>query len=66
LKDVLVGINDSRLLRWLIQNRQKKGIELRYEEGVEEGEVEPVAPRSEFPRQPEDGGGEDGGGGAGR
>ena len=28
--DIIVGVNDSKLLKWLIQNRQKKGIENRY------------------------------------
>ena len=32
LTDVVVGINESRLLRWLIRNRQKAGIQRRYEE----------------------------------
>jgi phospholipid/cholesterol/gamma-HCH transport system substrate-binding protein len=50
LKDVLVGINDSRILRWLIHNRQKKGIEIRYEDKVEEGEIEPIPPKREFPK----------------
>ncbi|MDY7094352.1 MAG: hypothetical protein SX243_15385, partial [Acidobacteriota bacterium] len=31
VNDILVGINESRLLRWLIRNRQKKGIEKRYD-----------------------------------
>jgi len=31
VNDILVGVNDSRLLRWLIRNRQKKGIEKRYD-----------------------------------
>jgi phospholipid/cholesterol/gamma-HCH transport system substrate-binding protein len=31
VNDILVGVNDSRFLRWLIRNRQKKGIERRYE-----------------------------------
>ncbi len=31
LNDILVGIDESHLLRWLIRNRQKKGIEERYE-----------------------------------
>ena len=31
VKDILVGVNESKLLRWLIRNRQKKGIEKRYE-----------------------------------
>lgn len=30
LNDVLVGINESKMLRWLIRNRQKKGIKKRY------------------------------------
>lgn len=41
VQDVIVGVNESRILRWLIRNRQKKGIEERYEEAretVDEGE----------------------------
>lgn len=34
VKDVLVGVNESKLLRWLIRSRQKKGIEKRYEDEV--------------------------------
>ena len=34
--DILVGVNESRILRWLIRNRQKKGIKERYEETKEE------------------------------
>jgi len=49
LKDVLVGINDSRILRWLIRNRQKKGIEIRYEDAVGKGEVAPIPPVRDFP-----------------
>jgi phospholipid/cholesterol/gamma-HCH transport system substrate-binding protein len=49
LKDVLVGINESRILRWLIHNRQKKGIEVRYQDAVEAGEIEPVPPKRQFP-----------------
>lgn len=30
LNDVIVGVNESRLLRWLIRNRQKAGIKKRY------------------------------------
>lgn len=29
--DIVVGINDSKLLKWLIQNRQKRGIQHRYD-----------------------------------
>lgn len=56
LQDILVGINESRILRWLIRNRQSKGIEVRYEEMVEEGEVPPVPPPGEGDE------GDDGGG----
>lgn len=31
INDVLIGINESKLLRWLIRSRQRKGIEARYE-----------------------------------
>lgn len=30
--DVIVGVNDSKMLRWLIRNRQKRGIKNRYDE----------------------------------
>lgn len=33
--DILVGIDESRLLRWLVRNRQKKGIEVRYEDELD-------------------------------
>lgn len=36
VQDVIVGVEESRLLSWLIRNRQKKGIEKRYEEVREE------------------------------
>jgi phospholipid/cholesterol/gamma-HCH transport system substrate-binding protein len=32
LNDILIGINESKLLRWLIRNRQQTGIEKRYDE----------------------------------
>ena len=32
LSDVVIGINESRVLRWLIRNRQKAGFQKRYEE----------------------------------
>lgn len=31
VEDILVGVEESRLLRWLIRNRQKAGIEKRYD-----------------------------------
>ncbi|MFY9824281.1 MAG: MlaD family protein [Thermoanaerobaculia bacterium] len=47
VKDVVVGVNESRFLRWLIRNRQKKGIETRYDaakKAIEQsgGTVEPL------------------------
>lgn len=32
VNDVIIGINESKLLRWLIRNRQKAGIEKRYKD----------------------------------
>jgi len=32
INDILIGINESKMLRWLIRNRQGKGIETRYED----------------------------------
>lgn len=32
VNDIIIGVNESRILRWLIRNRQKKGIERRYED----------------------------------
>ena len=36
IQDILVGIEDSRMLRWLIRNRQKAGIEKRYHDTRDE------------------------------
>lgn len=36
LNDILIGIDESWMLRWLIRNRQKAGIESRYHERVKE------------------------------
>jgi len=44
VEDILVGVNESKLLRWLIRNRQQKGIETRYEQKVEELEAQGVVP----------------------
>lgn len=32
INDILIGINESKLLRWLIRNRQQSGIQKRYNE----------------------------------
>jgi len=44
MNDILVGINESKLLRWLIRNRQKKGIEKRYAEAVADPTTQPEKP----------------------
>jgi phospholipid/cholesterol/gamma-HCH transport system substrate-binding protein len=44
VNDIIVGVNDSRFLRWLIRNRQKKGIEKRYEGAKREMEERGVTP----------------------
>lgn len=31
VNDIVIGINESKLLRWLVRNRQKRGIEVRYD-----------------------------------
>ncbi|HEX7190551.1 MAG TPA: MlaD family protein [Thermoanaerobaculia bacterium] len=32
INDILIGINESKLLRWLVRNRQQSGIQRRYNE----------------------------------
>ncbi|MFW6206522.1 MAG: MlaD family protein [Gemmatimonadota bacterium] len=59
VQDVIVGVNESRILRWLIRNRQEKGIEERYEEAVEElrreGETDaPIEEEALPPPSPEE------------
>jgi phospholipid/cholesterol/gamma-HCH transport system substrate-binding protein len=51
INDILVGIDESRLLRWLIRNRQQKGIEKRYGDAVESGAIPPL-PEDEAPPAP--------------
>ena len=44
VNDILIGINESKLLRWLIRNRQEAGIQKRYNEGVKAPAIAPVQP----------------------
>lgn len=44
VNDILIGVNESRVLRWLIRNRQKKGLERRYEDTKQQMEEQGVAP----------------------
>lgn len=49
INDILIGINESKLLRWMIRNRQQSGIEKRYNE---EKKAAPATPQSEPPATP--------------
>ncbi|HEX3071382.1 MAG TPA: MlaD family protein [Thermoanaerobaculia bacterium] len=60
VNDILIGINESKLLRWLIRNRQQTGIQKRYDtesktpSAAPPPEVKPVpapapVPKSEVP-----------------
>ncbi|HWW60711.1 MAG TPA: MlaD family protein [Thermoanaerobaculia bacterium] len=44
VNDILIGINESKLLRWLIRNRQGAGIQKRYEEQQKAPVVPEVVP----------------------
>ena len=44
VEDILVGVNESRFLRWLIRNRQEKGIKRRFDDTVRELEAEGIEP----------------------
>ena len=43
MKDIVVGIDESAILRRLIRNRQKKGIEVRLEQGLDAVPAPPPA-----------------------
>jgi phospholipid/cholesterol/gamma-HCH transport system substrate-binding protein len=59
VNDILIGINESKLLRWLIRNRQQSGIQKRYD--TESAKPAPAAPppvtkpttKSEAPAPPD-------------
>ena len=44
INDILIGINESKLLRWLIRNRQQSGIEKRYNESQKTDTSAPPPP----------------------
>jgi phospholipid/cholesterol/gamma-HCH transport system substrate-binding protein len=46
INDILVGVNESKLLRWLIRDRQRSGIEKRYNETKAREEARPPHPVS--------------------
>jgi phospholipid/cholesterol/gamma-HCH transport system substrate-binding protein len=43
INDILIGINESKMLRWLIRNRQEKGIEKRYDNEQKSAPAPPPA-----------------------
>ena len=43
--DIVVGVNDSKLLKWLIRNRQKRGIQNRYDRENRRENHEPGTPQ---------------------
>jgi phospholipid/cholesterol/gamma-HCH transport system substrate-binding protein len=50
INDVIVGVNKSWMLRWLLQNRQKAGIKQRYQDATAGGGREqPAAPAASAP-----------------
>ena len=56
INDILIGINESKMLRWLIRNRQQTGIEKRYQEEQKTPPVKtsiaPAQPSSPPPEVP--------------
>jgi phospholipid/cholesterol/gamma-HCH transport system substrate-binding protein len=53
VNDILIGINESKLLRWLIRNRQQAGIEKRYDEAQQAPAVPPLPPAETATRAPD-------------
>lgn len=55
VNDILIGINESKLLRWLIRNRQQTGIQKRYDDQKQQapppapGEKSVIAPATPPP-----------------
>jgi phospholipid/cholesterol/gamma-HCH transport system substrate-binding protein len=49
VNDILVGFNESKMLRWLVRNRQKSGIQVRYDEEQAKAAATPAADRPAIP-----------------
>lgn len=52
INDILIGINESKLLRWLIRNRQASGIETRYKAATGKKVLPPSEQQPEAHSQP--------------
>jgi len=44
INDILVGVNESKMLRWLVRDRQKSGIEKRYHDTKAMEDAKPALP----------------------
>ena len=44
IDDILVGVNESKFLRWLVRNRQRSGIETRYD--AEKAKADAASPEA--------------------
>jgi uncharacterized phage infection (PIP) family protein YhgE len=51
VNDIVIGVEESKLLRWLIRNRQKAGIKKRYDDAQKapEGTANPAPPATPEP-----------------
>ncbi len=49
VNDILIGINESKLLRWLIRNRQQSGIQKRYDTESSKPPAAPTPPPAAKP-----------------
>jgi len=52
INDILIGINESKMLRWLIRNRQQAGIEKRVDEAKKAPATDEPPPEVEPPPPP--------------
>src|SRR3954469_12554019 len=52
VNDILIGINESKLLRWLIRNRQQSGIQKRYDAERKNPAAAPAPPAAPVPDVP--------------
>ncbi len=50
MNDIIVGVDESSMLRWLVRNRQKKGIKKRYQ--TEQLELQELPPTTEESTDP--------------
>ncbi len=52
VNDIMIGVEESKLLRWLIRNRQKAGIKKRYDEAQKSNSADETAASEEPPASP--------------